>query len=79
MQQAHATFEVQTAGRGLVDPLFAHVGEGTDDMPAHMRAALTATTLTVPRLQAGWCSAPGRASTCSSTGVAGMHGRWWGT
>jgi len=30
------------------DPLFRHVDEGSDDMPAHVRAALTATQLAVP-------------------------------
>lgn len=30
------------------DPLFAHDAEGPDDMPAHVRAALTATQLSVP-------------------------------
>jgi secondary thiamine-phosphate synthase enzyme len=30
------------------DPLFRHVAEGSDDMPAHVKAALTSTTLTVP-------------------------------
>lgn len=30
------------------DPLFRHVEEGPDDMPAHVRAALTQTTLTIP-------------------------------
>jgi len=30
------------------DPLFEHVSEGPDDMPAHVRAALTATTLSIP-------------------------------
>ncbi|MAQ14068.1 MAG: secondary thiamine-phosphate synthase [Sandaracinus sp.] len=30
------------------DPLFRHTDEGPDDMPAHVRAALTATTLTLP-------------------------------
>lgn len=30
------------------DPLFEHVAEGPDDMPAHVRAALTATTLSIP-------------------------------
>lgn len=33
------------------DPLFEHVSEGPDDMPAHVRAALTATTLSVPVVQ----------------------------
>jgi secondary thiamine-phosphate synthase enzyme len=30
------------------DPLFRHTTEGPDDMPAHVRSALTATTLTIP-------------------------------
>jgi secondary thiamine-phosphate synthase enzyme len=30
------------------DPLFAHLSEGPDDMPAHVRSALTATQLSVP-------------------------------
>ena len=30
------------------DPLFRHVDEGPDDMPAHVRSALTATQLAVP-------------------------------
>lgn len=30
------------------DPLFRHRDEGPDDMPAHIRAALTAVQLSVP-------------------------------
>ncbi|TVQ91665.1 MAG: YjbQ family protein [Deltaproteobacteria bacterium] len=30
------------------DPLFRHVAEGADDMPAHLKTALTASSLTVP-------------------------------
>ena len=30
------------------DPLYAHTAEGPDDMPAHVRAALTATSLMIP-------------------------------
>ena len=30
------------------DPHFTHVHEGPDDMPSHIRAALTATTLSIP-------------------------------
>ena len=30
------------------DPLFRHTSEGPDDMPAHVRAALTATSLNIP-------------------------------
>ncbi|MEZ5528975.1 MAG: secondary thiamine-phosphate synthase enzyme YjbQ [Porticoccaceae bacterium] len=30
------------------DPLFTHTLEGADDMPAHIKASLTATSLSVP-------------------------------
>jgi secondary thiamine-phosphate synthase enzyme len=30
------------------DPLFVHRAEGADDMPAHIKSALTQTTLTIP-------------------------------
>ena len=30
------------------DPLFTHVHEGPDDMPSHIKAALTSTTLSIP-------------------------------
>lgn len=30
------------------DPHFTHTSEGPDDMPSHIRAALTATTLSIP-------------------------------
>ena len=30
------------------DPLFAHTVEGEDDMPAHIRTALTAVNLSIP-------------------------------
>lgn len=30
------------------DPIYTHTLEGPDDMPAHIKAALTATSLTVP-------------------------------
>ena len=30
------------------DPLYTHTAEGPDDMPSHIKAALTATTLSVP-------------------------------
>lgn len=32
------------------DPLFVHTVEGPDDMPAHVRSALTQTHLTIPLL-----------------------------
>ena len=30
------------------DPLYTHTTEGRDDMPAHIKAALTATSLSIP-------------------------------
>jgi secondary thiamine-phosphate synthase enzyme len=30
------------------DPLYTHQNEGPDDMPAHLKAALTATSLSIP-------------------------------
>lgn len=30
------------------DPFYSHTAEGPDDMPAHIRAALTATSLSIP-------------------------------
>lgn len=30
------------------DPLYDHIAEGPDDMPAHVRAALTQTSLSIP-------------------------------
>jgi secondary thiamine-phosphate synthase enzyme len=32
------------------DPLFTHTSEGPDDMPSHIKAALTATSLSIPIL-----------------------------
>ncbi len=32
------------------DPLYQHTAEGPDDMPAHIKAALTATSLSIPVL-----------------------------
>ena len=31
-----------------VDPLYTHTQEGPDDMPAHVKSALTATSLSIP-------------------------------
>ena len=30
------------------DPLYTHIAEGDDDMPSHVKAALTATSLSIP-------------------------------
>jgi secondary thiamine-phosphate synthase enzyme len=35
------------------DPLWTHTTEGPDDMPAHVRAALTATSLSIPVVGGG--------------------------
>ena len=33
------------------DPLYTHTAEGPDDMPSHIKAALTATTLSIPLVE----------------------------
>ena len=33
------------------DPLYTHTAEGPDDMPSHIKAALTSTTLSIPIVQ----------------------------
>ena len=33
------------------DPLYTHTSEGPDDMPSHIKAALTSTTLSIPILE----------------------------
>lgn len=33
------------------DPIFRHIDEGPDDMPAHVRSVLTATSLSIPIAQ----------------------------
>jgi secondary thiamine-phosphate synthase enzyme len=33
------------------DPLYTHTAEGPDDMPAHIKAALTATSISIPILE----------------------------
>jgi secondary thiamine-phosphate synthase enzyme len=46
--------DLQAFFRRLVpegDPLFIHTTEGPDDMPAHVRAALTQTSLSIPLSQ----------------------------
>ncbi len=35
------------------DPLFTHTSEGPDDMPSHIKAALTATSLSIPVMNSG--------------------------
>lgn len=58
------------------EPLFRHDDEGPDDMPAHVRSALTQTSVGLPVQGAGCCSAPGRRSTSGSTGTRRTTARW---
>ncbi len=37
------------------DPAFAHISEGPDDMPSHVRAALTQTSLSIPVDRGAMC------------------------
>ncbi len=56
---------------------WTHTLEGSDDMPAHIKAALLGPTLSCPSTAAGWRSVPGRASTCASTAIAAAGARSW--
>ncbi|MGB0670202.1 MAG: YjbQ family protein [Rhodospirillales bacterium] len=52
-RQHQEGIELLTPGRGLVDiaddpRLYAHVVEGPDDRPAHIRSALTDVSLVIP-------------------------------
>lgn len=58
---------------------YRHQDEGADDMPAHLRAALTATSLSIPLVAGRRRSGPGRGSTCSSTARGRIAGRWRST
>ena len=49
------------------DPLFIHTTEGDDDMPAHIRTALTAVNLNIPVQTAGSRSERGRGFICGNT------------
>ncbi len=44
LRQSATTIAIDTLG----DPIFCHRDEGFDDMPAHVRAALTALQLSIP-------------------------------
>ncbi len=37
------------------DPLYTHTAEGEDDMPAHIKAALTANSIAIPFISAQLC------------------------
>lgn len=47
---------------------YIHESEGPDDMPAHIRTALTNVSLSIPVADGRW--GPGRASICSSIAAA---------
>lgn len=55
------------------DPLYTHNDEGPDDMPAHIKATLTATSLGIPVLQGRLALEGGRESICGNTGGLGIH------
>jgi secondary thiamine-phosphate synthase enzyme len=40
------------------DPLYTHTAEGPDDMPAHIKAALTATSLGIPIIEGALALGP---------------------
>lgn len=46
VQRDLASFLARLVPEG--DPIYTHTDEGPDDMPAHIKAALTSTSLTIP-------------------------------
>jgi secondary thiamine-phosphate synthase enzyme len=69
--------------RDLIDALealapehrpYAHAEEGPDDMPSHIKAMLTAVSLSIPVKDGRWCSAAGRGSFSSSIARARISG-----
>ncbi len=54
---------------------YSHGDGGPDDMPAHLRTALTQTSPAFPSKTDAFCSAPGKASICSSIAASRMTGR----
>jgi len=58
------------------DPLFVHTAEGDDDMPAHVRTALTAVNLSIPSVMDSSRWARGRGSIYGSTARRRIRGRW---
>ena len=58
--------------------LWTHTLEGSDDMPAHIKASLLGAVADAADQRAArsrW--APGRASTCASTAIAAARARSW--
>jgi secondary thiamine-phosphate synthase enzyme len=54
-------------------PWFIHTLEGPDDMPSHIRMALTRTSETIPVIDGRMTSAPGRESSSSNTAAHPHH------
>jgi len=48
------------------EPYFKHTLEGSDDMPAHLKAVMLGSELTIPVCQGGCCYAYGRVFTCAN-------------
>src|SRR5438067_6991485 len=49
------------------DPLFRHTLEGEDDMPAHIRTALTTVNVSIPVSAGSLRWGPGKGFTCGNT------------
>ena len=54
------------------DPFYKHDAEGPDDMPAHIKAALTATSLAVPIVNSKLGLGTWQASISGSTAIAAV-------
>src|SRR5438874_13686246 len=54
---------------------YEHDDEGQDDMPAHIRMALTRTSETIPAVPENRRSGPGQGFSCSSTSTSPLKGQ----
>jgi secondary thiamine-phosphate synthase enzyme len=57
------------------DPVFRHMAEGPDDMPAHVRSVLTSQVLPSQLKMGCACSAPGRVFISGNIGLSLIIGR----
>lgn len=51
------------------DPLYTHTLEGPDDMPAHIKSALTASSLSIPVIAGQLCLGTGKVSIFGNTAM----------
>ena len=59
------------------DPLYTDTAEGPDDMPAHIRSAITQTSIGIPIMNGQLDWVLGRAFIYGSTATDRIGDKWW--